>query len=91
MTYRVGISRRAGTYIRRLDTRMQTRVLGRLAQLSQDPLASAHSKPLTGPTGLRAARVGGLRILFVVDEAAQTVRVAAVGSRGQIYRELDGG
>lgn len=36
-------------------------------------------------------RVGGWRILYVIDEARRRVYVAAIHARGQAYRQLPEG
>jgi len=60
-------------------------MLQRLEQIAADPYGP-YTKPLTNAANLRAARVGGWRIVFSVDEEAHAVNVSAIGPRGEIYR-----
>jgi len=41
-----------------------------------------HTKPLAGPGSRRAARVGALRIVFIVDRDRHIVDVSDIGPRG---------
>jgi mRNA-degrading endonuclease RelE of RelBE toxin-antitoxin system len=46
------------------------------------------AKPLTAPQGRWSARVGGLWIVYRVDRERRLILVAAIGPRGQVYRNL---
>ena len=87
MTFDVQLSRAAERYLERLPRDVQRRVVSRLDQIGDDPIG-AHTKPLAGPGGRRAARVGGLRIVFTVDGDRHVVEVSDIGPRGEIYRQL---
>lgn len=87
MSYEVRIARHAEAYLRRLDRPTQQRMLRRLEQVAANPYGS-YTKPLAGPEGRRAARVGGWRIVFSVDDQARVVGVSAIGPRGQVYRDI---
>jgi len=56
----------------------------RLRALASDPFDIQHSKPLAGDPGRRSSRVGGWRIIFTVDTAAELVIVSRTGPRGQV-------
>ena len=88
MTFRLRVSRDALRYLRRLDAPSQERITQRIEQLLDDPLALRISKPLRGQTDLRAARVGGWRLLYSVDRQTQTLTVERIAPRGQVYRNL---
>ena len=88
MTFRLRVSRDALRYLRRLDAPSQERIAQRIDQLLDDPLAPRLGKPLRGQTDLRAARVGGWRLLYAVDRESQTVTVERIAQRGQVYRNL---
>jgi mRNA interferase RelE/StbE len=45
-------------------------------------------RKLTGFRDLYRARVGTLRIVFRIDDAARLVTVAAIGPRRDIYRRI---
>ena len=87
MRFNVQLSRSAEHYLERLPRDVQRRVVSRLDQVSEDPFG-AHTKPLAGPGSRRAARVGGLRIVFTVDRERRVVEVSDIGPRGDIYRRL---
>jgi mRNA-degrading endonuclease RelE of RelBE toxin-antitoxin system len=57
-----------------------------LALLAEDPLSAAHSKQLIGLAGLRSARAGNWRILFLVGD--EVVNVVRVGHRREVYNNL---
>ena len=46
------------------------------------------SKLLKGPGGFRSARVGGLRMIFVVVQTELLITIERTGPRGQVYRDL---
>jgi mRNA interferase RelE/StbE len=41
---------------------------------------------LTERAGVRKSRVGGWRILFIVDQDAKVLYVVTVDTRGQVYK-----
>ena len=65
----------------------QERIIGRLRQIGMDPFGS-YTKPLRDPAGRRTARVGGWRIIYVVNREERVVDVSAIGPRGETYRGL---
>jgi mRNA interferase RelE/StbE len=87
VSFDVQLSRSAERYLERLPRDIQRRVVARLEQIGDDPFGP-HTKPLSGPGARRAARVGGLRIVFTVNRARQLVEVSEIGPRGDIYRRL---
>lgn len=82
----VQVARQAADYIRDLDLPIQRRILGRLAQIAEDPYG-VRTKLLTNGEGRRSRQEGGRRIVFRADEAERILQVDDVGPRGQIYRE----
>jgi mRNA interferase RelE/StbE len=82
--YRLEVSHIAHRQIRRLPTPTQERVNRAIALLAENPRHSG-SKKLTAREGYRV-RVGDYRILYQVDEAAKTVIIYRVMSRGDVYR-----
>lgn len=87
MSYEVRLSRRAESYLRRLDTPSRERIIRRLRQIGDDPFGP-HSKPLKDQASRRSARVGGHRVIFGVDEQERAVAVSVIGPRGDVYRNL---
>lgn len=87
MNYRVHLSRDAAHYLQRLSRPDQERIARRVDQIATAPYGP-HTKPLTNAPGRRAARVGGYRIIFAVDDEAHVVNISAIAPRGQAYRRL---
>jgi mRNA interferase RelE/StbE len=87
MMYEIRLSRRAESYLRRLDARTRQRIISRLQQIADEPFGP-HTKPLKNLFGRRSARVGGWRIIFDVNEQEQAVNVSSIGPRGEVYRDL---
>lgn len=84
--YTVRISNPVAAYLERLDGSIRKRIVERLRQLAEDPLA--HSKPLSGVGGLRSSRVGDYRIILEVEGDQLLVLIVRIGPRGQVYRNL---
>ena len=82
--YTVSISASAAKYLKRCDAPTRDRLRQKLEQLKADPFDPQNSKPLKGRNDQRSARVGGLRILFQVQNL--DIIVAEIGPRGEIYR-----
>jgi mRNA interferase RelE/StbE len=86
VNYRPVLSDEAAKTILRTDSKLRTRLQKRIRELADDPYDPRLSSPLSGRAGVRKSRVGGWRILFTVDRERQLVQVAAVDTRGQVYR-----
>jgi mRNA interferase RelE/StbE len=86
VNYRPLLSDEAAKTIRRADAKLRARLENRIHELAENPYDSRLSSPLTGRAGVRKSRVGGWRILFTVDQQRQLLQVAAVDTRGQVYR-----
>jgi mRNA interferase RelE/StbE len=69
-----------------MDGPSERRIRSRFVQLASDPFDPRLSAPLTERPGVRKSRVGGWRILFTVDRDAKVIYVAAVDTRGQVYK-----
>ena len=65
----------------------RSRVSAALDRLAEGPRHPGIHK-LTGFRDLYRVRVGTLRIVFRIDDAARLVTVAAIGPRRDIYRRL---
>ncbi|HSH31289.1 MAG TPA: type II toxin-antitoxin system RelE/ParE family toxin [Candidatus Saccharimonadales bacterium] len=61
-----------------------SRILERIAELSHNPRPTGAEK-LTNQPGYRL-RQGDYRILYLIDDAQQIVRVAKVAHRRAVYR-----
>lgn len=82
--YSVSLSRAAEKYFERCDAPTRDRLKQKLEKLKADPFDPQHSKPLKGRSDQRSARVGNLRIIFVLKDA--DIIVAAIGPRGEVYK-----
>lgn len=71
-------------YLNSLDKPTRKRIKEKLDAIAKDPTNITLSYPLTN-SDKRSTRVGDYRILFFVDDKRLTV--AAIGPRGQIYRD----
>jgi len=68
-----------------LDKPTRERVKTKIKAVAADPLNPSNSKPLQG-TEKRSARVGGYRILLLIQEP--NLLVVDIESRGQVYRRI---
>jgi len=83
VSYSVTFTGAASKQVRQLDPPVRRRVVAAIARLSADP-RPAGCVALRGRPGYRL-RVGDWRVLYRVDDAAVTVLVVKVGSRGSVY------
>lgn len=86
MNYSVVLSDEAAKALLRTDAKLRARLQNRLHQLAENPFDPRVSAPLTNWPGVRKSQVGDWRILFTVDRQKGLVQVAAVDTRGQVYR-----
>jgi len=84
LSYSVWIRRRAQKELAHLQKAPYYQVRDRILALADDPRPSGSQK-LTGREGWRL-RVGALRVLYEIDDAAKTVTILHVGHRRDIYR-----
>lgn len=82
--YRLEVSRTAHRQIRRLPMQTQERINSVIARLAENPRPSGVKK-LTAREGYRV-RVGDYRILYKINDKAETVIIYRVMSRGDVYR-----
>ncbi len=83
--YSIKIKRSAEKSMDKLPSGMFERVATAILALETDPRPH-RVKKLSGSQSFRL-RIGDYRVLYTVDDAARTVLVMAVGTRGHIYRE----
>ena len=83
--YEVRLSRRAENYYQRVDPGTAGRLNQVFEELSDNPYRASNVRPLRGRQNLFRYRLGELRVVFMVDQAEQVVRVLAIGPRGDIY------
>jgi len=82
--YTLLIVRAAEKELDRLPESIHTRLSSRILSLEDDPMPKGCQK-LSGRQQYRV-RVGDYRIVYTIDDDARTVKVVAVGHRGEVYR-----
>lgn len=86
MSYAVTFRPKARKAFLALPTKVRHRLEGWLDALAENPRAG-DNKPLKGKLrGLRRLRVGAYRVVFVVDDEANSIDIVLVGHRGRLYR-----
>ncbi len=86
MAYRLRITRRAYGELRKLPPAVTRRIQEAISDLADNPRPSGCIK-LYGDAGWRI-RVGDWRVIYDVDDEAQTVTVLRAGHRRDVYRGL---
>jgi addiction module RelE/StbE family toxin len=86
VVYRVTFSIAAKRDYQNLDRQIRDRIDEKLNQLSTEPLLSIHSKSLIGQDGLRSARVGDWRILYLPEDGV--LKVSRIRHRREVYNNL---
>ena len=85
MAYQVLLRPAAGRDLARLPSDIGSRLTDVLFALEKDPRPPGITK-LTGSANLWRVRVGDYRILFEIDDSAQTVLVLRIAHRRDAYR-----
>lgn len=85
--YEVELSKRAAKELRKLDRRIQERLLMAMALLRENPRPPV-VKSLTGYPGYLRVRVGDYRIVYTVDDGRLIILVLTVGHRRRVYDAL---
>ena len=84
-TYNVRLHDEAQKHLARHDRKQRERILAKLATLQDQPRPLG-AEPLEGCPGVLRIRLGGLRILYRVNDERREVLVEAVTPRGQAYK-----
>ncbi|MGA2222581.1 MAG: type II toxin-antitoxin system RelE/ParE family toxin [Verrucomicrobiia bacterium] len=84
MAYTVIVNRAAEKELDRLPEKVRQRITRKLIELENNPRPHGVQK-LHGHDGHRV-RIGDYRVLYLIDDEAQTVEVLAVGHRREVYR-----
>lgn len=81
------LHRRAARYFERLDERMKAQLRAKLEVLARDPFSMPGVKPMLGEwKGFYRLRHGDLRAIYTFDPAHDTVVIAHLGPRGDVYK-----
>lgn len=86
MSYGVVLSDETKKILSRLDRTTEQRINARFKQLAEAPFDPRLSAVLAERAGVRKSRVGGWRILFLVDRDKRTIFILTVDTRGQVYK-----
>ena len=87
MSYRVGLSKSASTFIRHLDKEMMTRVLDKIAWLGNN-FETVTPVRLKGKySGLYKFRIGNYRLVYSIDHQNQELFVLFFDHRKNVYRK----
>jgi len=85
--YRVEIAVQAQRQIRRLQPRLQERILDRIAALGVESRPPGPVK-LTGTDDLHRIRVGDYRAIYRIEDDVLLVLVVSIGHRREVYRDF---
>ena len=88
--WKVELSDEALKYLKKLAKSSSSRILDNLEMLetSENPLNHKNLRPLVGKLkGFYRLRVGGLRILFELDDENRRIGVHIIVSRGNAYKK----
>jgi mRNA interferase RelE/StbE len=81
------VHRRVARYFERMDARIKMQLKAKLEQLAKNPNAMPGVKPMAGEwEGFFRMRHGDLRVIYFYDRSADTIVIAQVGPRGDVYK-----
>jgi mRNA interferase RelE/StbE len=70
-----------------MDARTKAQLKAKLQQLAQNPDPMPGVKPMAGEwAGFHRLRHGNLRVIYLRDRASDTIVIAHVGPRGDVYK-----
>ncbi len=85
--YKVKLSRKASTYLSRINSPFDQRIINALRLLAINPKNDSQDIiPLEGRAGEYRLRVGKYRIIFTIDDSDKTINVATILPRGDVYK-----
>lgn len=85
MTYRLRIKRQAEADLRRLPPALFERINNQLLDLRETPRPPGVRK-LQGQLEGWRVRIGDYRVIYLIDDAEQTVTIVRVRHRREVYR-----
>ncbi len=81
------VHRRAARYFERMDARIKAQLKTKLEHLAQSPDAMPGVKPMAGEwAGFYRMRHGDLRVIYFHDRSSDTIVIAHIGPRGDVYK-----
>ena len=85
--HKIELSRKAAKFYQKADSITVKRLNFAFSKLSEDPFTHYNIKRLSGELeGSLRLRVGGMRIVYSVDQKSQTVYIEVIGFRGDVYK-----
>ena len=87
MSYRVSFKASADKSLDKLPKAVRARAIEKAVALADNP-RPAGSVKLAGGGGLWRVRIGDYRMVYLIDDAAQTVDIRIVAHRREVYRGL---
>jgi mRNA interferase RelE/StbE len=87
MAYQLEVKRSAVKDMRHLPKDVQQRAIDAINTLAEIPIPMGATK-LVGHDTLYRIRLGDWRIVYDVDEEAETITILAVKHRRDVYREF---
>ena len=81
------VHKRAARYMERMDARIKVQLVAKLTGLAKNPDAMPGVKPMAGEwAGFFRLRYGDLRVIYLHDRPNDTIVIAHVGPRGDVYK-----
>lgn len=81
---RINFVKSAEKELRKLDKRLNRRLLEKIRKLGNDPYGQ-DSQKLAGGKGYRI-RLGDYRIVYIIDKLNKLVTIIKIGHRRDVYR-----
>jgi mRNA interferase RelE/StbE len=79
--------KRAARYLQRMDSRIKAQLVAKLEELARDPNIASGVKPMAGEwAGFFRLRHGDLRVICMHDRAGDSIIIAHIGPRGDVYK-----
>ena len=81
------VHRRAARYLERMDAKTKAQLAAKLERLASNPGEMSGVKPMAGEwAGFHRMRHGNLRVIYMHDRSADTIVVAHIVPRGDVYK-----
>lgn len=85
MTYRIEFAPSAARAFKKLEVSIQNRISPKIDALASDPRPHGAEK-LAGLENRYRVRVGGYRIIYVINDGGRIIVIAVIGHRREVYR-----
>ena len=85
--YEVRYQKKAAQILIRISRNIAIRIRDKVELVARRPYEShVNVKPLKGRKNCFRLRIGGWRIVYLLDDQSKTLLVAKIEQRGQVYR-----